>query len=101
MAAAHALFELSRPSLPRARRHAWLRRDRGRDRAARRMTDVPPVLRSLLADAFPDSPRLVRIFEDLVLALTEAKDTADAAASGEVAGGAVLLQVASPALPNG
>lgn len=65
------------------------------------MTEVPAVLRSLLAEAFPNSPRLVRTFEELVQALIEAKDTAEAAASGDIASAEVLTLAPSAALPNG
>src|SRR5688500_10874308 len=63
------------------------------------MTDVPPILRHLLAEAFPNQPRLVSIFEELARALVEAKDTAEAAASSSIVGTSVLTLSASD-FPN-
>jgi hypothetical protein len=65
------------------------------------MTDVPAILRADLAAAFPNSPRLVRTFEDLFLALTEAKATADASATADVHGAPVLLTAANGAFASG
>lgn len=46
------------------------------------MTEVPIMLRPLLAEAFPNSPRLRGIFEELARALVDATNEAQASANG-------------------
>jgi hypothetical protein len=65
------------------------------------MTDVPPILRAELAAAFPNSPRLQRTFEDLFVALVEAKETAEAAASSDLHDAPVLLVAADDGFSAG